>query len=479
VPTVPELPPSRETTKTTMDQRYPPALTFEETAKEVSRRTGEGEVLRNDPAFGPVGDPVQLPGSKATAKIFYRDNPLVVVQNSWSVQDARSALASHMMGYFEKSAQLADSLIGDDRVTATLGSLRPGYFGREVVSKPANDSRAAKEVHDAWMDHWPQYEGRSDLALLSDYERIMGFADAQVVWDTRTPIWKPYLKHWNARYSYFNWDVRKFVALSQDGPFAIIPGNGKWVHHSRFGYERCWIRGAVRPIAEPYLGRHWAYRDWCRWSEKHGLPTELAETPMAADPTERSQFVAQLANRGSEATILLGKGVDKDNSYDYRLVEAVDGSWEGFPGLRSTSDTAIVLALMFQNLTTEVSEGALASTSEHMDIRRASLRDDNVAWRTTTREQVTKPFAYFNFGDADLAPWVERDMADRDEQDANSKKFQAFGTGMQSLATAGIKFISSDDVRRFARTEFGLRNLPDFMIGDPPSKKPDPMGGDF
>jgi hypothetical protein len=451
------------------DNGHPPSITFDESLREIERQTGTplARIARNDPAFAPQGDPLKAPDARARAGVVVRSIPLVVVQNSWTIQDARYALQSHMMGVFEKSAQLADSLIGDDRVTATLGSLRAGYFGREVRSRPANDSRAAKEVHDAWMDHWPQFE------------RLMGFADAQTLWDTsRSDMWRPYLRHWHPRYSYWNWDLRKIIAISQDGDVPIIPGNGKWVHHSRFGYERCWIRGAVRPITEPYLGRHWAYRDWCRWSEKHGLPTEICETPMSADPTERSDFVASVANRGSEATLLIGKGVDKDSSYDYRLVEAVDGSWEGFPGLRSTSDAAIVLSLMYQNLTTEVTEGALASTSAHMDIRDAGIQDDNNAWRTTLRDQVIRPFAFFNFGDPELAPWVERDVASRAQYDANAKKIQAFGTFFQAFAAGGGKFMNSSQVQKYLADKLGLDGFPDFTIGDPPSKKSDSgMGG--
>ena len=199
---------------------------------------------------------------------------------------------------------------------------------------------------------------------------------------------------------------------------------------------------------------------------------------MSADATERSDFVQAVANRGSEATLLIGKGVDKDSSYDYRLVEATDDSWPGFPGLRSTSDTAIVLALMFQNLTTEVTEGALASTSAHMDIRDAGIQDDNNAWRTTLHDQVLRPFAFFNYGDPDLAPWVERDVASRAQYDANAKKLQAFGTFLQASSAAGIKFLFPEQLQKYAAEKLGLDGLPDFTINDPPSKKSDSgMGG--
>ena len=144
---LPELPP-------TPDQPMPggrslagEAITYEQAQAEVLRRTGvNASPMQNDPAFAPPGDPLSLPGSRAVAKVVQRDIPIVAIQNSWGVDDARNALSAHMMGIFERSAQLCDSILGDDRVMATLGSRRAGLFGRDIRFRPANDSSAAREV---------------------------------------------------------------------------------------------------------------------------------------------------------------------------------------------------------------------------------------------------------------------------------------------------------------------------------------------
>jgi phage gp29-like protein len=471
--TPPELPP---TANEKMPAPTPDTISFDEAAKQINQRVGAGSVIRNDPGFAPPGDPLKLAGAKPAAQVVLRDIPVVVIQNAWGVDQARDALAAHMMGIFERSAQLCDSALGDDRVIATLGSRRAGLFGRDIRHKPANDSAAAREVFDAWVDHWPQFSGDSSLGIMSDYEVLMGFSDAQLVWDTTRPVWKPYMRHWHARYQYWNWDVRKMVALTQDGAFPVIPGNGKWVHHSRFGYERCWIRGALRAIAEPFLGRHWGRRDWFRWSEKHGLATLLAETPMAADPVERSKFVQQVANVGSEATILLGKGVDEHNSYDLRLLEATDRAWEGFPGLIDSCDMSIVLALLFQNLTTEVKGGSFAATSAHMDIRDSGIQDDNAAWRSTLHSQVARPFAFFNFGDADLAPWTEWDVASRSQYEANAKQMQAVSTGQETFRRGGVEFEDPEAFRSWMAKRFGLDGMPKFKFVEPVKAQPEAAG---
>src|SRR5271166_429482 len=453
------------------------ALTYKEAQGELQRQLGPFGVDQQDPAFAPPGNPLSLPSVKPTAKVYYRDIPLVVVQNAWAVDQAISALASHMIGVFERSGQLCDSILGDDRVMATLGSRRAGLFGRDIRFRAANDSAAAKEVLDAWEAHWPQLYGDSAFGIMSDYEVLMGFADAQLVWDTTT-IWKPYIRHWHPRYEYWDWSRRKLIALSQDGTIPVIPGNGKWVHHSRFGMERCWIRGAIRAVAEPFLGRHWARRDLFRWTEKHGLAIVLAETPMSADPGERSQFVQQVANLGSESTILLGKGLDEHNSYGLQLLEAESLGWEGFVGAIDHCDMAIVLALLFQNLTTEVKGGSFAATSAHMDIRDSGIQDDNAAWKSTIYSQVARPFAFFNFGDPDLAPITEWDVASRSQYAENAKQFGEVGKAIAMMSKGGIKFLDVPALQAWAAKRFGLDGMPQFMIQDPPAGAGG-GGGDF
>lgn len=443
-------------------------LSYGEATKEIERRVGGAVPYKGDPAFAPPGDPLSPGSTKAKAEVIFRDIPLVAIQNSWAVNEATGALRSHMLGIFESSGQLCDTILGDDRIMPTLGSLRAGLFGRDIRFSPANDSSAAREVLDAWVAHWPQFFAGSGLPLMNDYESIMGFADAQLLWDT-TKTWLPYMRFWHPRYQYWNWEVRKMVAMTMDGTEPIVHGGGKWVHHSRWGYERCWIRGAIRAVAEPVLGRHWARRDWLRWSEIHGIAMTIAETPMAADPGERAQFVKSLANRGSETTVLAGKGVDEQNSYSVSLVEARDTAWEGFAGLISGLDMAIVLAILFQNLTTEVEGGAFAATKSHMDIRDSGIQELNAAWRSTLHGGVARPFAFFNFGDPELAPVTQWDVASRSQYANNALQFKEMGNALAMMAKGGIKFKNVEEVRTFAAKRFGLDGLPDFTISDPPS----------
>jgi hypothetical protein len=444
-----------------------PGIPLDELARSIG---GTSAISADDPAFQPPRDATNG-DTPAKAKLVYRDLPVTTVQNTWSVDQVRGALALHMQGIFYTSGQLWDAIIADPRVRATLGSATTGLFGREIRYEPADDSQAARECLDAWEIAFPRFACDSAMSNLDKTEIGMGFAPAQLVWDTSKPIWQPYARPWFTLYSYYNWPSRTYVALSQDGAIAITPGDGKWLLHTTSGEYRGWIFGAIRALAEPWILRHFALRDMGRFSEIHGIPTRVGYVPAVSDPTERSNFEASLAQLGSDAALIVPRGVDgqANNGYDYQLREATDRAWEAFPGLMDRCDLDIILAILFQNLTTEVKGGSFAATSAHMDIRQSGLQGRNDAWKNTIYRDVARPFAYLNFGDADLAPHTWRDVEPREDVEHNAKQFQQFGTAIEVLARGGVKFKDVEELRAFAAKRFGLVGLPDFEIGDPVS----------
>jgi len=435
--------------------------------RDVIGGTDPSRIPQDDPAFQAPRDPLKSSVVKQMPGLVYRDLPLICIQNSWTVAATRNALQSHMQGIFELSGQLVDAILGDDRVQATLGSRISGLFGREVKHTPADDSDEARACCDAWEAHWPEFISSYAVPELHVYAIMMGWSAGQILWDTTGPVWKPYARPWHPRFSFYHWPARKYVAISQDGLLPILAGDGKWTLHTPFGAYRGWVRGALRAIAEPWLIRHFAIRDWARYSEVHGLPTRIGYTPAAADPGERALFEQSLANLGNDSAMLIPRGVDAQNGYDYELREAGAGNWEAFPGLIDRCDMSIVLALLFQNLTTEVQGGSFAATTAHMDIREQGLEGDNFGWMRTLHRDFQRPFAYLNFGNADLAPTSSFDVQSRARYKDNGTVLQQFATAVSQLRTAGISFDDPDAVRKFAADRLGLVDLPSYTIKEP------------
>ena len=433
---------------------------------------------KGDVGFQPPVDPLTEGPRTAVeqrAGIVYRDVPIPTIQNTWSVEDVRGALYQSMWGYFFNSGQLIDAMLGDDRVQATMGSRIGGLFGRERIYEPANDSAAAKEVLDAWVPTGDDLCTGWALTETSAYSIMQGFAHGQIVWDTTAPIWRPYARPWHPMFEWFDWVSRKYVAISQDGNKPIIPGDGKWYGHLPFGDYRAWVRASMRAIAEPWVIRHFSIRDWAGFSEIHGFPQRIGNVPAAAEPAQRAAFEAALAAMGSNTAMIIPKGVDGESiGYGYELVEAEATAWESFPGLRDHCDLAIVLAIKFQNLTTEItSGGSYAAAKQHGNTDVMQVAADNRAWMRTLRHDFARPFAFLNFGDADLAPITRWDVPDppREDYAANADAFAKFGATMQALATSGLRFTDPEEVRRFATRQMGLKMLPAFSIGSPPADK--------
>jgi Protein of unknown function (DUF935) len=435
---------------------------------------GTKEPYGRDPGFQPP-TPLLDDGTRSRTRLVRRDVPLVTIQNNWSIQEARHALYAHMIGQFESSSQLVDSQLGDDRVQATLGSRIGGLFGRSTKHKPAQKSRvrgsqAAQECLDAWLDHWPTLHEDYALTESAAYGIFMGFAHGQVLWDTSEWPWKPYPRPWHPRYEWYEWVSRKYVAISQDGNFPIIPGDGSWYGFEPFGSYRAWIRGAVRAVTEPWMGRHFGFRDWFGFSELHGFPIRKCYVPAAADAGERANYEQQVAALGSNTTLLIPRAVDKDTGYDFELEEAGDTAWESFPGLIDRCDLAIVLAIKFQNLTTEItSSGSYAAAREHGKVDVSQVKADGVAWRNTIYRDFARPFAFLNFGDADLAPISEWDVPEppREDHAEHADQFYKVGMALQAMATAGVRFRNADEARDWFRDRMGLRDMPSFDLAEP------------
>lgn len=427
----------------------------------------------NDPAFRKPIDATDA-NTRARSKLIYRDVPLVTIQNSWAIDQIRSAIYAHLTGQFFASGMLCDSMLGDDRVTATLNSRAAGWLGREVRFRAADDSKAAKECLVAWQAWWPRLSGDSAIRETADYGTMMGFAHDQIVWDTAQPglDYAPSLRPWHPVYEYYDWALRSYMAIGQDSVVPIVPGNGKWLEYAPFGSYRGWIRGALRPCAEPWALRHFGFRDMARFGEVHGNPTRKGLVPMVGDPKEREAFEQALTNLGADAAMIVPRGVDTNDGlgYDYELVEAKSNAWEVHPAQIDRCDMAIVLALLMVNLTTQVEGGSYGAAKMQMDVRSQGSQLDNATWKRTIYRDLARVFAYLNFGDANLAPWTWWDVKGQSEYADSARQFQAVGTGIEVLRRGGIEFEDADEVRSWISETFGLADFPRFRFVEPIGK---------
>lgn len=384
-------------------------------------------------ALAPPRDPLDEPDSPFR---IHRDIPITALTGTWTIDTIRSALAAHKLGMFAQTAMLVDDCFGDDRVQATLGSRTGALFGQQVIhQRGAADSDGACER--AWKDQWRTIAGQGVLSEIKRWAIMIGFGVSEILYDTSVEPWRIHLKPWHPQYIYYRWDIRKLVASTTDGPVVIEPGAGKWFVHAPFGLYRGWIHGAVRAIGPKWYAKELAWRDWARFNERHGLPIIKAYVPAAGDAKQKANFVASMATMGQEAVVGLPQNVD-ETGYDLELLEARDRAWETFKGAIEGADRSIILTIKSQNLTTEVSEGSFAAARQHGNVEQVTLGFDNSTFAFDFYEQVSKPFAWFNFGDQEKATYSSWDITPTEDLATTAKTLNDLGDAIAKLKTAGL-----------------------------------------
>lgn len=411
-------------------------------------------------AFAAPSDPLRDVDPERTARVVLRDIPNLAITGDWTPEGIKVALNGHKIGQFLGSADLIDDALGDDRIQATLGSRTGALFGRPVVHKRSKADKE-KEVLGAWVDQWKSLGSHAELSEIKRWSIMAGFGLAEILWDTTVTPWRQYLKPWNPRYCFYRWDIRRYVVSTQDGQEVIEPGAGKWFLHAPYGPYRGWMHGAIRAVADKWLIKQYAWRDWARFNERHGLPIIKAYVPAAGDSAQKAAFIQSMATLGQEAVIGLPVNVD-GTKYDADLMEAVDRAWAAFPGAIDRADTSIVLTIKWQNLTTEVKEGSFAAARVHGDVEQVAVEFDDATLSEDLYRQVARPFAAFNYGDPELAPRTHWNVKPVEDYVQKGRVMQSFAMSVLQMREAGIQI---ENVRLLAR-RFGL-NLGRLSAVDP------------
>lgn len=402
----------------------------------------------DDPAWQPPTDPLTQDGLERRASVIHREIPLSVVQTGWAINQVRSANASVVNGEFDAPAQLCDAMIGDSRVLSALTSRSTVIMGRPMTfqtPRHLKDSAAAREVRDAWREHWPSTFTESVMSDMQMWGIMLGAWAGQILWDTKgqiagKPAWRPYITPFHMRYVYYHWTYRRYIAVTLDGQVPITPGDGHWMMHCPYGEYRGWMRGAMRAIAPWWLSRNYALRDWARFSERHGMPIGLARSPQGADAVRIKQYRDALSRLGSESIIELPTSADpKIGSYDFDWLQTDGKGSEAFKDLIEQDNTEITLSILMQNLTSEVKEGSYAAARVHGNVLQVVCEADARALSHTIYTQLLRPFAALNFGDPGLAPRAVWNVKPVEDKKTLAEAMSAFGTAVNQLAQGGKK----------------------------------------
>jgi hypothetical protein len=351
---------------------------------------------------------------------------------------------------FSRPAQLVDSMLRDDRVFGITSTRVGALVASGVDFRPASKKGKAKNVaeilggSDDLDGEWERICPPHAVGELLMWGLMLGIGVGELVWETTADKWTPTLRVWHPQFLTWHWKEGVYKLRTADG-FVTLPSpeqqggrlDGKWVVWTPYGYRDGWRRALLRPLAMLYLCRQWAYRDWAQYNEKHGNPTDVGFVPEGAPPEEKGLLADMLAGRGANAAIILPRGENEHQSYDVKLLEATGNSYQSFKEQINKLETDIAVAVLGQNLSTEVKEGSRAAAEVHDGVRLVKRREDARIGRCL-REQILTHWAEHNFGDPELAPRVCYEVDDPEDDLTEVQTMEGVGAAILTLRSAGL-----------------------------------------
>lgn len=403
-----------------------------------------------------------------------RELPVVSVESFQDVGLLRQALVQHELGYFQSSASLLDLMGRDDRITGLLSQRFNGLLGLPF-DFDGKDEEASKPFVEALEDNgeWIRMAPRETIFELLRWGYGIGFGLAEKVWDLGDR-WIPSLKVWHPRFVQYRWETQSFWVTTMDGPVEVAEGN-RWVIFTPYGKERGWMGGLIRSLALPWIIRQFTYRDWARYGEVHGLPIKKAIVPPEAGKKEKEEFARDLVRLASESLIVLPQGEDGDK-FDVQLLEAVALGHETFDKLISKCESSLAIAVVGQNLTSEVKGGSYAAAQVHQNVRADIIRSDADAICKTLKRQLLDEWALYNHESTDDVPAPCFDTDPPEDLTAKS-------TTVSNVASAIASFHSSGapvDFRKLLE-DFNIpvdENAPDMVAAEPQDPEGENIPGD-
>jgi phage gp29-like protein len=419
---------------------------------------------------------------------------------SWeTVAEVRQALHMLMQGQFNAAAELVDAMQGDDRITGVLSARLDGLLGTALEMKTPEgeeENKTAIEIAETARELWPTMAPESSLRELMRWGRLLGVAPYETL-PVKGDPWTRRMKVWHPRFLYW---VPNIARQPYSGSFKLITGDGlvdldldesgqirstnpdgsvelgRFGLFCPFGYHRAWVHGLVRALAIPWLIRNYAIRDWARYSEIHGIPIRAVSMPADMfEPKERERAEAEIAALGSDSVVRLP--VDKDGKgFKLELIEPKAQSEEAFEKLIAKCDTAIAVAILGQNLTTEIGtsgSGSRAAAQVHDRVRSDIVSSDAETLATTAREQLLAPWTEHHYGDPSLAPWPHWAVDPPEDEGAKATAFLQVAQGVQALVASRLNIDWAEQAERLA---IPLAEGDPILEPDPVAPPPDDAG---
>jgi phage gp29-like protein len=182
----------------------------------------------------------------------------------------------------------------------------------------------------------------------------------------------------------------------------------------------------VNPYGFPELSRcFWpvafkkgGLKFWLMFCEKYGTPFIVGKQPRGAGKDETDKMLETLENMIQDAVAV----IPDDASVEIMEASGKSASSEIFKAFIDECKSQISIALLGQNLTTEVTGGSYAAAQSHLSVRQDIMDEDKTLVEDTFNTLIDYIYQ-LNFGDAErpkFSMWADEDvdtaLAERDDK---------------------------------------------------------------
>lgn len=388
--------------------------------------------------------------------------PSVRVATQWTPALIKAAFTSAESGYVRSLAELCDNILSDDRVSTVFETRIGGLLGLDINFESSGDGRRkgkavkALEAGEDWWAAFPETELQKFLTL----GRLQGFSFAQLTPTEHDGRFVPKLENWHAKNTRFDWPTRQWMARIDSGAReeVITPGDGQWIVYTPYGEFRPWASGLWRGLARWWLLKSYAQDDAGRRSEKSGTVVVTSEADY--DDDVRKEIANDMYEASRDGVISFPKG------FDAHLLESKESIKENQGVIIDMANTAIAIAVLGQNLTTEVSGGSFAAAKVHNKVEIQRIRSDSETASTVLHDQALEWWAEFNFGDRKLAPWPIWATDPPTDQKERADVLKTLSEAIKSFHEVGLE----PDLEEL-QLEFGI-TLNKVPLPQPPAPTP-------
>jgi phage gp29-like protein len=393
-------------------------------------------------------------GSMPSGPAHYRDLPIIGGERGGyeNVSLAWEALSMMSLGNLLLAGYLAEDMMADDRISAVIDTRLEALASLPLEVAPRGDKLKAEKRAEQLTDEWSSWVPESELKKMLFWGRMLNLGLGEIIWDTTSKpgYWKPRVKAWDPRNCFWRWDTRSFWVTTHDGITELRPGDGHWILYCPHGYARGWMRSLIRPLTSPFLRRSFSYRDWSRFSEKHGLPILKLAVPQQATEEDKELMIRAIAHLNSEGIVECAQPEDGTKGYDVTLIEPTSQSWQCFQNAVGKEEENIASLVLGGNLGTSAKTGGSYALGNVQDrIRLDRLESDAKSMGLCLEEQMVLPWSVYNYDDAELCPHVRWSTKAPEDRAKMASTLDAAGAALLKWRASGVNVDRVEYAKRF------------------------------